>query len=298
MPGLRSSVVLRPGYAVEYDMVFPDQLTPALAARDVKGLFLAGQINGTSGYEEAAAQGLIAGANAGLSALGRAPFLLRRSDGYAGVLVDDLVTKGVDDPYRMLTSRAEFRLVLRHDNADLRLTPLAREAGLIGDERWNLFTHKRSAIEGELERLNGTFLGLRDNGRLQDAGAAPVRTRTSLAELLRRPEIGYSWIAERFPPQVPLSAAAAEQVETMTKFEGYIGRQMLQVEAQSRLEDAGIPAGIRYEEVRALSMEAREKLGRVRPSSLGQAARIPGVTPADIQVLSILVEQRRRGEAA
>ena len=287
--GLEHVEVMRTAYAIEYDCVDPLALKPSLEFLDLPGLFGAGQFNGSSGYEEAAAQGLIAGINAARRAQGKDPLILDRASSYIGTLIDDLVTKGCSDPYRMMTSRSEYRLLLRQDNADLRLTDIGREIGLVGDEKYARFVHKREQIEAERRRVQATSVPLSDElqALLVSRETSPLKSGVKLEELLKRPQLDYECLAPfdqtrpDYPPEV------FEQVEIELKYEGYIKRQQAQIREMRRLESKQIPEDICYDTIDGLRLEAREKLGKIRPQNVGQASRISGVSPADISVLLI-----------
>ena len=293
--GLEKVGIMRPGYAIEHDYVEPTQLRPTLETKLIENLYFCGQINGTTGYEEAAAQGLIGGINAALKIQSRAPFILDRSEAYIGVLIDDLVTKGTKEPYRMFTSRAEYRLILREDNADLRLTEKACGIGLVGEERYREVQTKKRAIEEENARLKEVMIFPNDatNKKFSGLGWVAPRSPISLAELLRRPEISYSDLKlfDKGSVEVPLEAA--EQIEIQIKYEGYIKHQEQEIEKFRKLENRKIPEGINYQGIIGLSNEVREKLSKIRPGSLGQASRISGVTPAAIAIL--MVHLKRMG---
>lgn len=295
IPGLEDVKIMRPGYAIEYDCLDPTQLMPSLETKKISGLFSAGQANGTSGYEEAAAQGLIAGINAARKVQGKEAFILTRSEAYIGVLIDDLVTKGTNEPYRMMTSRSEYRLILRQDNADLRLTQKGYDLGLVTQERYNLFVQKKQAIEAGLKALKQLSVTptKANQEKLQSIGTAPIHTGLTAYDLLRRNEVTYDKLRTIFPLE-PLAADVCEEIEIMVKYEGYIGRQLEQVEKMNRLEQKLMPEDIVYADIDTLSGEARQKLDQIRPRSLGQASRISGVSPADITALLIVLEQRQR----
>ncbi len=298
IPGLENVCMLRPGYAIEYDYVKPHQLSLGLEVRQLPGLFTAGQLNGTSGYEEAAAQGLMAGINAALRANGKDPFILLRSDGYLGVLVDDLVTKGVKEPYRLLTSRAEYRLVLRQDNADLRLTEKGQAIGLVSDVRWERFLTKKKNYNFIKELWKATvFSPLREDLHIvmAEAQSTPVRGGISAQDLIRRPEITLDHLVKLIPELDQFDREVLEEVEVETKYSGYIEKQWADIERFSKLEARCLSETLDYEAVRGLSTEGRQRLMEVRPLNIGQASRITGVSPADISVLLVSLEQGRRG---
>ena len=293
IPGLENVQMMRAGYAIEYDAIVPTQLWPTLETKKIKNLYTAGQINGTSGYEEAAGQGLMAGINAGLNALEKEEVILSRSDAYIGVLIDDLVTKGTNEPYRLLTSRAEYRLLLRHDNADLRLTDIGHNIGLISEERYVKFFEKKHLIEQEKQRLSEVMLKPNEQVQnvIKEQGGSELKDGIRAGDLLKRPEMNYSHIEMLAPSKVELTEDIKEQLEIQIKYEGYIEKSLQQVERLKKMENKKIPENIDYDAISSLATEAVQKLKKVRPLSIAQASRISGVNPADISILLVYLEQ-------
>ncbi|MDS2311918.1 tRNA uridine-5-carboxymethylaminomethyl(34) synthesis enzyme MnmG [Streptococcus pneumoniae] len=295
--GLENAEMMRTGYAIEYDMVLPHQLRATLETKKISGLFTAGQTNGTSGYEEAAGQGIIAGINAALKIQGKPELILKRSDGYIGVMIDDLVTKGTIEPYRLLTSRAEYRLILRHDNADMRLTEMGREIGLVDDERWARFEIKKNQFDNEMKRLDSIKLKpvKETNDKVEEMGFKPLTDAVTAKEFLRRPEVSYQDVVAFIGPAAEdLDDKIIELIETEIKYEGYISKAMDQVAKMKRMEEKRIPANIDWDDIDSIATEARQKFKLINPETIGQASRISGVNPADISILMVYLEGKNR----
>ena len=295
--GLENAEMMRTGYAIEYDMVLPHQLRATLETKKISGLFTAGQTNGTSGYEEAAGQGIIAGINAALKIQGKPELILKRSDGYIGVMIDDLVTKGTIEPYRLLTSRAEYRLILRHDNADMRLTEMGREIGLVDDERWDRFEIKKNQFDNEMKRLDSIKLKpvKETNAKVEEMGFKPLTDAVTAKEFLRRPEVSYQDVVAFIGPAAEdLDDKIIELIETEIKYEGYISKAMDQVAKMKRMEEKRIPANIDWDDIDSIATEARQKFKLINPETIGQASRISGVNPADISILMVYLEGKNR----
>ncbi|MCW1060013.1 MULTISPECIES: tRNA uridine-5-carboxymethylaminomethyl(34) synthesis enzyme MnmG [Streptococcus] len=295
--GLENAELMRTGYAIEYDMIMPHQLRATLETKKISGLFTAGQTNGTSGYEEAAGQGIVAGINAALKVQGKPELILKRSDGYIGVMIDDLVTKGTVEPYRLLTSRAEYRLILRHDNADMRLTEIGRKVGLVDDERWLRFEIKKHQYETEMKRLNSIKLKpiKETNEMVEKLGFKPLTDAVTAKEFLRRPEVSYEDVINFIGPAAEvLDEKIIELIETEVKYEGYISKALDQVEKMKRMEEKRIPATIDWDDIDSIATEARQKFKKINPETIGQASRISGVNPADISILMVYLEGKSR----
>ncbi len=293
IPGLENARMMRAGYAIEYDALDPTQLWPTLETKKIENLFTAGQINGTSGYEEAAGQGIVAGINAANKILGAEPLVLSRADAYIGVLIDDLITKGTNEPYRLLTSRAEHRLLLRHDNADMRLTDIGYENGLISEERYDRFNQKRDNVNAEIERLSKVRIKPNEHTQsiIKERGGTPLKDGILALDLLRRPEMDYTSILEILEEEVQLDKLEYEQIEIQTKYDGYIKKSLIQVDKMRRMEKKKIPEDIDYDAIHSLATEARDKLKKVKPLDIAQASRISGVNPADVSILLVYIEQ-------